>query len=205
MFFPTTMWPGEETRTTWPRWGGRLRPFSGGKILSRRSSSPNVPRIEAPNSLSTSGFVGTNPENATSVLPIMRARFCRRSIRLLTAYSPLYSPLVRMPSFIESSLGTMSIKVMDLADQAADSKPLASALRDNRQLLYCHLLRWPRDRREKLVWGLFAPKFDCETLCKPLKTMAGTTGLEPAASAVTERPMIIKYLYLQSLRNRRDT
>src|SRR5260370_35973687 len=63
----------------------RLRPFSGGEILGRRSSSPNVPRIEAPNSLSTSGFVGTNPENATSVLPIMRARFCRRSIRLLTA------------------------------------------------------------------------------------------------------------------------
>ncbi len=79
----------------------------------------------------------------------------------------------------------MTIKVMDLADQAADRKPLASALMDNRQLSYCHLLRWPRDRREKLVWGPFAPKFDCETLCKPLKTMAGTTGLEPAASAVT--------------------
>src|SRR5216684_407641 len=65
--------------------------------------------------------------------------------------------------------------------------------------------RWPRDRREKLVWGPFAPKFDCETLCKPLKTMAGTTGLEPATSAATERPIIIKYLYLQSLRNRRNT
>src|SRR5260370_765180 len=119
-----------------------LHPFWGGKILSRRSSSPNVPRIEAPNSLSTSGFVGTNPENATSVLPIMRARFAEG----LSDYSPLYSQLVRMSSFIESSLGTMSMKVMDLTDQAADSKPLASALKDNRQLLYCHLLRWPRDR-----------------------------------------------------------
>src|SRR5260370_22157141 len=101
----------------------------------------------------------------------MRARFCRKSIPLLTAL--LNSPLVGMSSFIESSLGTMSIKVMDLADQSADSKPLASALRDNRQLLYCLLLRWPRDRREKLLWGPFAPKFDCETICKPLKTMAG--------------------------------
>src|SRR5260370_31135183 len=119
----------------------------------------------------------------------MRARFCRKSIPLLTAL--LNSPLVGMSSFIESSLGTMSIKVMDLADQAADSKPLASALRDNRQLLYCHLLRWPRDRREKLVWGLFAPKFDCETLCKPLKKMAGTTGLKTPASPGT-RPFSLE-------------
>jgi hypothetical protein len=121
---------------------------------------------------------------------------------VLAEVEPKISALSKI---IESSLGTMSIKAMDLADQAADSKPLASALRDNRQLLCCHLLRWPRDRREKLAWGPFAPKFECETLCKPLKTMAGTTGLEPAASAVTERRIVIKYLYFQSFRNRRNT
>ena len=27
--------------------------------------------------------------------------------------------------------------------------------------------------------------------CKPLKNMAGTTGLEPAASAVTEKPRVV--------------